>query len=127
MRRAVEEWLPCMHGRVASGVGSRLRPATQLRSHRLSCVCVRSLSPRRRNARAYLGQLIPNYHSACSPVFRMPLRIHVGDENCEEVRDPRESGSQEEDPQGAICMHLSCTPPEFCLVTLSIREHDHGA
>ena len=44
-----------------------------------------------------------------------------------EVRDPRESGSQEEDPQGAICMHLSCTPPEFCLVTLSIREHDHGA
>ena len=36
----------------------------------------------------------------------MPLRIHVGDENCEEVRDPRESGSQEEDPQGAICMHL---------------------
>ena len=106
MRRAVEEWLPCRHGRVASGVGSRLRPATQLRSHRLSCVCVRSLSPRRRNARAYLGQLIPNYHSACSPVFRMPLRIHVGDENCEEVRDPRESGSQEEDPQGAICMHL---------------------
>ena len=98
--------MPCRHGRVASGVGSRLRPATQLRSHRLSCVCVRSLSPRRRNARAYLGQLIPNYHSACSPVFRMPLRIHVGDENCEEVRDPRESGSQEEDPQGAICMHL---------------------
>ena len=38
---------------------------------------------RPRNARAYLGQLIPNYHSACSPVFRMPLRIHVGDENCE--------------------------------------------
>jgi hypothetical protein len=20
-----------------------------------------------------------------------------------------------------------CTPPEFCLVTLSTREHDHGA
>ena len=76
----------------------------------MSCVCVRSLSHRRRNASAYLGQLIPNYHSACSPVFRMPLRIHVGDENCEEVRDPRESGSQEEDPQGAICMHLFLYP-----------------
>ena len=40
------------------------------------------------------------------------------------------SVSQEEDPQGAICiacMHFPCTPPEFCLVTLSIREHDHGA
>ena len=53
-----------------------------------------------------------------------PLNYLWGDP---EVRDPRESGSQEEDPQGAICMHLSCTPPEFCLVTLSIREHDHGA
>ena len=43
------------------------------------CVCV-PFPPRRRNARAYLGQLILNYHSACSPVFRMPLRNRVGDE-----------------------------------------------
>ena len=28
---------------------------------------------------------MPNYHSACSPVFRMPLRIHVGDENCDSM------------------------------------------
>ena len=37
----------------------------------------------------------------------------------EEVRDPRESGSQEEDPRGCYLHALSLYPPELCLATLA--------